>query len=1208
MQTFRRSYRTRSVQSSDEMRMQSSVVRRLLFLPMMVCCLLIVSPTAAKPLKPKVDLPQTYGEAMFGINEVRENVANVQCGGWSDGTATVQQASGPPACSVNIYCHPIGDAACQGNEGFVYPKQEDGTINVHMCTGNTNAEALLLHELVHVAQSCLEPPGTIVAGTTAASCCAMERAAYAVQCAVLAENGQLQGFSIAECTDAGASASCRGYGLHACDNQSFPNPFGSGNSPAGPPTCAQLKTNPTPRLQSALDALDRLARQTTVTGGIPLPVVTGLPGRTNTPAAALAKAETGMGERGDFDYPPSAYGFVSDCDVTNDCTNCVDNDLRAVGPNGEAANLSVDLLIDPDGRAHIEPGTGIVHVNPHKWCRLDVPEFATPKYCKMLFDAWMYFKDHAPRPDMFDASQGPLSSLFCPVAELALLGIWTPVPLEKTYCFDFTEECRGDECRTISEGNQCNTQKLPANVKSEFTECEVFRDPLGNITGINVTHGGVSPDAPSPSSFYRHYIGSFTNVPPPVPASASVTAPTRTWKLRGDCYGYYREDDPKECVTNAGYDQCELTIASPDEQDPYSPEWPDGEGHAQKETIVGTFSSSPRPPRTVPDPWKADPDSSLILIDTKKLEQIQQGFDDPLDILPILGTPLPVRQVATAATTPDHGFTDMFDDSDVRTVSGFWEAQQKELLTMVQDPQTKLIMPARFLVGLSDDDLLFQFVRGAVSRSNGTVELTIRAGPEDVGNLLTSLMRMYVAPVQEVRIPLIVPLASVAEIDARIFDWEQWKLREDARYAAEAAQGITTNPSRAAEAGPLIQKLNGYKTGIEKVRLLRGALPNYLKKLLTPEQEIRGYVADWYRQNAAILRQAAERSLQRKELKDLWRQIQQAMLVTDECQLLWCSNQRYSLAIFSLLDQWWGAGGTTRNHEYKPRDLRDLHYYPPKDHEFDFSDMKFPREPLLIPVLWPVQARIKLPVPPLVGGKPPDVNDFPDLPWIPDPAIFNSFPVPSVTLPAKETLTAPSMPDLSQAIEILREFRSIVGGGEQTPVYDRASMQGAYCRFTRSVTIPPDPTMLHGKPERIVHVENDLKERTARLFARWMPNRQEDFAGKAARLQKEYPPPMKPKCREDTLCVTLFSEEWREISWQWIAPSLAPDFTSLAKKLEIGASGSPSHGGTLPANESVNPYTATVPQLNMIFEGLPLPTVINLLVPPRASPASSSTP
>jgi hypothetical protein len=137
--------------------------------------------------------------------------------------------------------------------------------------------------------------------------------------------------------------------------------------------------------------------------------------------------------------------------------------------------------------------------------------------------------------------------------------------------------------------------------------------------------------------------------------------------------------------------------------------------------------------------------------------------------------------------------------------------------------------------------------------------------------------------------------------------------------------------------------------------------------------------------------------------------------------------------------------------------------------------------------------------------------------------------------------------------------------------------------------------MLQGIPDRIVHVENDLKERTARLFARWMPNQQADFAGRAVRLQKQFTPPAKPFCREDLLCFKLLSEEWRKISWQWLAPFSSPDFDPLMNKLEKGdSSASPPHLGTLPADEMKNPYAATVPQLQSIFEGISLPALIKL--------------
>ncbi len=999
--------------------MQSFPVRRLSIVTMLSLCVLMIPAASAEPLKPKISkTPETYGEAMFGISEVRENVATVQCGGWDP---------------------------------------------------NSNATA---------------------------------------------KNGK-------------------------------------------------------------------------VTGDVPLPVVTGIPGRANSKQNALAKADTGMAARGPFEYPGDAYGFVSACDTS--LVNGIDD--------SDLAKFRMDIKMREDGTVFVEDGNGHIDINPFGWCLLSKPEFATPKYCKMLYNAWVQMRSLVPPMD-------PWGPMFCNIQDPGWRGAVDLVPPTKEFCFDakYTYECRGDACRTIEQGNQCNTVKQPGTFVTRLMECHIAIGEDGNP--FIVVFGG-DAGVPKPSSFYRHYVGSFTDVPPP--ANASVESPTKTWKIRGDCYDYYREDDPKDCVTDVSYDQCELTIATPDEQKPDTPEWPNQGDHNQKGNVTYEGEDATRPGRTVPDPWVADSATSLILIDTDKLKEIQQGFTDPQDILPILGTPLPVRQIAGKATTPAHGLTDMFDDSDTRAMSSFWEAQQKELLKMTEDPTTKLIMPARSLVGLADDDPLFRYVRESVTRPDGTVELTVRAGPDDIGNVLTSLMRVFVAPVQEVRIPLIVPLVSVAEIDARIFDWEQWKEREIARFNAETKaqeEGRMTKkpqPSQAEKADDLIKKLKKYKEDIGKVRLLRNALANYTKKLLKPEEQVRGYIADWYKQNALQLQKAAERSVQRRELKTLWRQIQQAMLVTDECQLLWCSNQRYSLPVFSLLDQWWGdknlGAGAKRNHQYKPEDLRDLHYELPKDQEFDFSRMFFPRDPLLVPVLWPVQARIKLPVPPLVGGNPPDVTDFPDLPWIPPATILDDFPVPTVTTPPVEKLKVPTLPDLTEAIRILQVFRQIVGGGEQEAAYDRGSMQGVYCRFPQSVTIPPD--LDKGNLARIVHVENDLKERTERLFARWMPNRQEDFAGRAARLEKQFVAPAKPSCREDILCAVLLPEEWRSVSWQWFAPFFSPDFSPLMKELEAGSTKDPAHAGTLPTDEAGNPYAASLDQLKRVFDGLPLPTLIDLLVPRR---------
>ncbi len=927
---------------------------------------------------------------------------------------------------------------------------------------------------------------------------------------------------------------------------------------------------------------------TTMTGGnVPIPDISpDLPGRDNSDP--LGDPKTGLGTRGDFQYPGSAWGYLSACNMY--WGRMHDPDLEKLGKD---INLKIEDENDPNSAisAEVVDGSGDFDVNPKGWCIWY--DKATPSWCKKLYEWFQILSASAPRP---------------------AINPDCPNPPSKKYCFDdpYTKECNGEECHTAANPNpgQCGSRLMP-DFGSKISECHRETDADGNEFVV-IDVGGY--EYGTKSSFYRHYAGGFK-----VPGitvteykNRDGTNNIKEWKVRAECYEYYMESDPKYCVTAWEDEQCEFVISLPDEQNPDTPEWIPGDGHKQKKGYVpeaGLVQDPPRDPRTVPEPWVADTETNLSMIDMKRLRELQKDFEDPTDITGVIGALLSAKQRATK-TTPDHARTDMFDDTAERKMSNFWEDQQKELLKMVTEPATRLVLPARAFVGLQKNDPFFQYVRNIVSRSNGIVEITLRAGPEDIGNALLSLERNLIMPIREVRIPLIVPLASEEELNTRIFEWKQWKMRED-----KDASKPPGRPSYAGMADPLITKLEQYRDAVEKERRMRGALANYLLKLFDVQRQIREYIAEWYTSDTAALKLSKLQSEDRRRLKWIWRRLQRAMLQTDECQLQWCSNQRYSAPVYSLLDRWWGdrQPGELRNADYLPRDLKDLRYEQPKDRVFDFSKMGFATGGLLVPVLWPVQVKLKLPLPPTVG-LPPDPDEFPDLAPFPDETVFDSFPVPTVTLPPQTPLPPSPAADLSEAMQILREYRKIVDGTdiarqeqEETdamtgtpppddngPWNDRRNMRGSYCSFPPSIMIPPDPEDRHGNPAKIIHVESDLRERLARLFSRWMPERMEDVGGRAVRLSDEFTSPDDMDCHEDVVCNSLAPEETLTATWQWFMKVTTDEFTTLADAMR-----------TLtcpfcePPDETKNPYLDTpVELIKRTFQRLPLPIEIPLLPNP----------
>ncbi len=787
-------------------------------------------------------------------------------------------------------------------------------------------------------------------------------------------------------------------------------------------------------------------------------------------------------------------------------------------------------------------------------------------------------------------------------------------------CHD--EEICEDGCRTEEI---CEPECHDEEICEEACHDEQFCTPgpcfYQEVTDEEGRHDAIT------ASYYRHYAGDFSDLGVSVRAE-SGTGTVKTWNLRAECYEYYKgsvtdEDtgngsgdfDPKDTITGGmddaqNHEQCEIVLDGADQEHPENLQWPDGDGHAQKENVPAhTQTGSVRDERVAPDPWVTDSSTNLALTGTKK-DRHTRFYDT--DLAGLFGSIIPVKQRASE-TVADHARTDTFDDTDHRGLAGYWEAQQKILLQMVRDPTVRLIMPARFLTGLDDKNPLYQYVRGIVSRSDGIVELTLRGGPDDLGNALAALRSSYVLPITEVPIPILLPLVSIEDLDRLIFQWQQWQAQEEKQGSEFASQ-----------ADPLIEKLRHYKDIILSERKLRGALNKEVTTLFEPIRVFDEFMAKWYKDNTEKIKEAAVQSNQRKQLKRIWRHLQNSMLQADTCQLQWCSNMRYSVPIYSLLDGWWqeeeAAAGDARNLDYvPPDDLRTIEFTPPKDQLYDFSFLDLPRGQFRIPVLSPTQVKVNLPLPPQSRSPVQNPEDFPDLPSLPDASVFDGFPVPEVHLPEERVLEVEvEASDLGPVKEVLRAFRQIIDGtsiddqiaqeesedsnggiledeGPYEPPYDRTSMRGAYCRFVRSILISPDANEenpgddQHGDPEKIVHVEGDLKERVARLFSRWMPILPEDRAGRTARLNEEFPDPdVPPTCKEDVICAFLLGERTTMVPWKLFFPDQTTDFTALRENMK---------SQTLPQTDDENPYLhAPVSLLKRLFPSIDLPITIDLTV------------
>ncbi|MBP9773845.1 MAG: hypothetical protein KBD00_04425 [Candidatus Peribacteraceae bacterium] len=829
---------------------------------------------------------------------------------------------------------------------------------------------------------------------------------------------------------------------------------------------------------------------------IPVPTVNGAPGRTNTQPTGDIK--TGIGKRPDaFEYPTTALGFKTACDIHQ--------------PKDNRGN----------------------DINPQRLCLRENIGKDTPQDCKKLYDFLLKQQKDAKRNTNCDGTKEKL-------------------------CFDYTSQCTGDGCRTTFDA------------QFEYTPPACRPPPLPPIPEKVVQ---------KQASFYRHY-------------SITVEAPeSNQWQVSAECYDNYIEKDTKTNVTMKNhfggkyadtqpYEQCELKFGQDlsafnsssssvtassapatggSSSSAPSPEWkPESRQKAEYKPQTGLVGENDdvRAARTAAEPWVVDPLTNLSILDMQKAKENLRNLDDEDDITPFATSLIAVRQKASK-TSPAHSRTDDFDDTGERDFVSWWQIQQKEMMKMTRQPQISLLLPSRFLTGLNEKDPLFAYAQNTISKSNGISEITVHAGSEELGNLLLSLQQTFFLPIEEVRVPVIVPLLSETEANTRIAEWKLWQKE---------------NPTHSADADPFIEKIERYRDSALRVREMRTVLPNRSKQLLAVQKQVRGFYASWYLQNAKRVQQWAQVNVVRTQIKKSWNKMATALLDAAKCQLDWCSNQRYSLAIYSLLDSWYRksvSGGDVLT----AKSLATLNYVPPKDQSIDLSWLQIGSgSTLQMPVLWPIQVRLNLPLPPTsINNTLPDIRGYPDLPEYTDEYgdLFGSIPVPDVHFPdgirAKDadgtdyeiadTYLVPAVERedvLSTALSTINTLATSIDGDETS----RDNLKGAYCRFTKSLRAPVTDS---GSEQRIVHVEYDLKERVARLFARYEPNVDADFKGKVDRIADLSP---KPPCFDDVPCVSLPGEKHVRDTWQWTIRSVATDIQTTYEVLR---------DSVLPAMDQ-NPY------------------------------------
>lgn len=900
--------------------------------------------------------------------------------------------------------------------------------------------------------------------------------------------------------------------------------------------------------------LDAGALKTATPADIATPEDTSVPGFANKPFDAL---KTGVGVRGNYVYPSNAYGYASACWMYDEA------------------------------------------LNPDQLCMIQ-PLKATPKECKDLHDKIQKKKETAARP------------LDCGIP--------------RHQCFDFSGICEGQDCRCgvkfrceiwtpgtlISIRNvrdlgaySCSLVPATPNAEGECTpefsydgpSCVV--GPSGELIIVSpaVYHGVIAP-------YYRHYGlqpgEDKTNFPTNLASlrGFAINSEGQTQRAAAECYEYPFVKDALTSVAQDRENRCELYETTASDGDP--PAWKTlpQRGEVHPNPALSPYKpeelNPPRDAREVESPWVQDEKTNLTLLDMQKVRELRVNADDREEISEYLATVHPEKRVA--AQTTGENRADSFDDvtnpistpQEQRALVRWWQRQQNVLTDIMQPPTARIILPASYGTGFDPNDPLLQFAGQGVSKMNGTVEVEIRAGDGLLGSVLSALASSYTLPVRQVRVPIVVPMTTDAELDALIHEWKQWENTSGQQGAAE----------------PVIAKLMAYKTRIAKVQLLRGSLAKTTATLLQSQDEIRAFFAQWYKTNAENIASWDASAETRMKITDAWRDVSKEFIrVHDDCELKWCSNARYTVPVYSLLDTWLPKRPSLTDFvddpDYNLAEPGTAHWPRSPDVTADFSAFAISGSGgISIPVLDITQVRIKLPEP---QNGIPDPSTLPDIPLIPDEklfpdiSIFDDIVLPDVQTP-DDAMTIPTAPTetFDRVIEKLKAIKDIIQrAGDEYCAFRNSTTGGAptYPRTAPSVSSETSSaaTERHSAEQwrRIAHTEYDLRERVSRLFARRAPLVKQDYQGRTLRLGSQ-----KPVCTDDVICTTLEPEHMLSFTWQITAEASGQQFTDVTKELQ---------DATLPENEEENPYIDPLDILKRIYYPLASPPTINLLPPPASS-------
>ncbi len=903
--------------------------------------------------------------------------------------------------------------------------------------------------------------------------------------------------------------------------------------------------------------------------------VTGVPGREGIP---LGDVESGMAKRiedgGEYDdgfqFPDSAVGMSTVCvpgqtKQDHNVFHCTDgSDDGTDGCYGErfVETYGYPYFTDPPCRWRLKDNAW-PDIPPPQYSQGDfdqeISDAQTPGTCQDFggyLNSWQYF-------DCMESAYDEDGYLYCVYwgnryicNDQAVLSDGSAfIGIENFGDYDWPNGsgCAGERCRCSGEPRE--------------SWCPITPPPP------DFENGAGQPDMPY-RSFFREYNASYVRKALKTYVEKDKA---REDDVRVGCYGFYNEFDPRYQQTTSEDRRCVIDLNETDKRKdsqkgkgkfsdpqedipaPKAPEFKQKE-HSWWQLLSGGFS--------LLSPLQNDLSQALPDVGNAKTVGVpQKPPEEDADMI--------YRGFA-----PGDYVRDFDDTGPLRTIVRWWHKQETAAASLFTPATVRLVHVPAWAMGLSADDPLFQSGSSASSRSaawagtrESPIDLQIHARDDLVGTILTSLSRSLLT-IQEVPLPVVVPAGSSTEFRARAQALCTWYITNHPdTKSCEDVSGKTKD---------VMEKLEKYADQIDQVRELRQQLPAIAGSLLAIQSKLIAPLHAWSQENLERYEQYLEDRQAILALQTQWQGVQQQFnQLHDKTNEPWCMDQRYTTAIYSLLDPWMPTRGDPdlpgNAYEHlvfggdvgaEAGDLPSLESIPVRratDATVDLSILQNIPAALKLPVLKVTLVQLDMDqyLPPASGSEDslPDPKDLPPLDPIVDAIKDAKKTLPTICVPKSSSSSASSASSGSGAtssddglpkrscikltwpsnLQLPEQYseqeRAEIGakiGEIQTMV---AGMNDAYDKFWKSLNVEGSGEIEKQKDELkckqwdegvCMNVEMDLIERFTRIATRPDVQLKEDFDSTG--LPRSYGAVCSP---DDAACQLLNPEKrYAPSGWQ----------------------------------------------------------------------------